>query len=116
MRRVGTVLTIFLLASGLFFIRAEEGSKTELPAAQTSSPIGWEERIQPLVEKIEILREEIFNIALWRYGLFALIVLAAVILSRIIDFFVIVRLKRLTAKTRTALDDIAIEVMRKPLG
>ncbi len=116
MRRAGIVLTIFFLANSLFFLRAEEGrGKLELPAAQTSSPIGWEERIQSLVEKIEILREEIFDIALWQYSLFALIVLAAVILSKLIDFFLIAKLKKLTAKTRTLLDDLTIEVMRRPL-
>lgn len=112
---MGIVLTIFLLVSSLFFVRAEKEARPELSAVETSSPTGWEERIQPLVEKIEILREEIFDIALWQYGLFVLVILIAVILSKVIDFFVIVRLKKLTARTRTSLDDIAIEVMRKPL-
>lgn len=114
MRRIWTILIIFVLAGNLFSLMAEEGSKTE-PATKAESIISWEEKIQPIVEKMEVLKKEIFDIALWQYSLFALVVLATIILSKIIDFFVIVRLKKLTAKTRTPLDDIAIEVMRKPL-
>ncbi len=116
MKKVGTILAILLLAGSFFFVRAEEErARPELPAVEINPLTGWEERIQPLVEKIGILREEIFNIALWQYVLFALVILIALILSKVIDFFVIVRLKKLTARTRTSLDDIAIEVMRKPL-
>ena len=110
-----TGLAISLLVGSLFSLMAEEAGKTEQAAAKAKSLVSWEEKIQPIVEKIEILRREVFNIALWQYGLFALVVLAAVIFSKVIDFLVIVRLKRLTARTRTPLDDIAIEVMRKPL-
>ena len=115
MKRVVIILTIFLLVGGLFFLRAEEGNKTEPPASQTRPLTGWEEKIQPLVDKVEILKGEIFNIALWQYVLFALVVLAAIIFSRVMDFFVVVKLKKLTARTRTSLDDIAVKVMRKPL-
>ena len=110
-----TGLAISVLVGSLFSLMAEEAGKTEQAAAKAKSLVSWEDKIQPIVEKIEILRREIFNIALWQYGLFALVVLGAVIFSKVIDFLVIVRLKKLTARTRTPLDDIAIEVMRKPL-
>ncbi|MCK4326733.1 mechanosensitive ion channel family protein [bacterium] len=115
MRRIWAILAISLLVGSLFSLMAEEAGKTEQAAAKAKSLVSWEDKIQPIVEKIEILRREIFNIALWQYGLFALVVLGAVIFSKVIDFLVIVRLKKLTARTRTPLDDIAIEVMRKPL-
>ncbi|NOX96567.1 MAG: mechanosensitive ion channel family protein, partial [Nitrospirae bacterium] len=115
MKKVLAILAIFFLAGSFFPLFAEEVSKAGPPEAKAKSLTGWEETIQPLVEKIEILKKKVFDIALWRYALFALVVLVAVILAKVIDFFVIVRLKRLTARTLTPLDDIAIEVMRRPL-
>ena len=76
-----TGMATSLLVSSLFSLMAEEVSKAEPPPTETKSLTSWEEKIQPIVDKIEILKSEVFNVALWRYVLFALVVLAAVILS-----------------------------------
>ena len=115
MRRIWAFLTIFFLAGNLFSLTAGEVDNTAPATAKIKSSVSLEGKIQPIVDKVEILKREIFNIALWQYGLFILVVLTSVILSKVIDFCIIIRLKKLTARTRTPLDDIAIEVMRKPL-
>ncbi|MFH1470544.1 MAG: mechanosensitive ion channel family protein [Candidatus Micrarchaeota archaeon] len=57
----------------------------------------------------------IFGNELWQYALSLLIVLASVVLAKIAYYVIRHYIKALTAKTKTKLDDILVEVMEGPL-
>ena len=67
------------------------------------------------LDRIPELRPELLGVPLWQY-LATLIYLAiAYVCVKIFDFIVAVQLKKVASRTRTAVDDLVIELFRGPL-
>ncbi|MCK4423239.1 MAG: mechanosensitive ion channel family protein [Candidatus Omnitrophica bacterium] len=52
---------------------------------------------------------------LWQYGLFLIVILLSVTLAKLLDYFLTEKVKKLTDKTKTRLDDIIAQTMRTPI-
>ncbi len=61
----------------------------------------------------ELLRKEFFGNALWQYGLFFLFVFGALLAGKILDYFLGGRIKRAVEITKTKLDDLVVNVLRR---
>ncbi len=67
------------------------------------------------LDRIEVLRHELFDIPLWQYVASVIYIIASMWLARLIDWFVRVYIKRLTQKTETNLDDMLLELLHGPV-
>ena len=61
----------------------------------------------------ELFQRELLGNAFWQYGLFFIFVFGAVLLAKILDFFLGGRIKGLVKRTKTKLDDLIVEVLRR---
>jgi MscS family membrane protein len=68
------------------------------------------------LDRIETFRTiNVFGEPLWKYLASAIYILLAFYISKVIDFAVLVWLKRLAARTKTELDDLLLGLLRGPL-
>ena len=84
-------------------------------AATTGEPTGWEQMLGPLLDKVKILRVNFLGNELWQYGICLLIVFLSLTAAKLLEYFLREKVRKLTEKTRSRLDDIAVRTMSGPL-
>jgi len=112
MRRLIIGVGILFLLSGLRFVQAEEGQLVVNSSKQAQSIEG---RVGSSQGKVPLLKEKFLGNTIWQYALFLVLILVAVLLARVVDYLFENKMKVLAAKTKTPLDDLAIEIVKQPL-
>lgn len=67
------------------------------------------------LDRVEALQGMLGSYALWQYAAFLVWVVLAFVMAPLVDFVMTRVLKRLTAKTKTDLDDKLLEILHKPV-
>ncbi len=67
------------------------------------------------LDRVPFLRRTVIEIPFWQYLASLIYIFLAFYLSKLLDFVVRGQLRRWSAKTKTALDDILLELLRSPL-
>ena len=67
------------------------------------------------LDRVPFLRRGVIEIPLWQYLASLIYIFLAFYVSRLLDFVVRGQLRRWSAKTRTPLDDLLLELLRSPL-
>jgi MscS family membrane protein len=67
------------------------------------------------LDRVKWLQTSVMGNLLWQYLAALLYVVLAFFTSKVLDYLIQVRLRRLTAKTKTQLDDLVLELVRSPV-
>jgi MscS family membrane protein len=67
------------------------------------------------LDRIEILRKEVFGNPSWQYLAFLIYIIIAFYVSKLLDYVIQVQLRRWAAKTQTRLDDLLLDLLRGPV-
>ena len=124
--------SLWVLLLGLLFGPVGYGAQTNAPDARVATNAAQVEAGVPAVERgtvstgrevyltfgldrLELLQPKVVGNPLWKYVAFLIYVVLAFYVSKLIDWFFHAWLKGRTAKTKTRLDDLVIEVIHGPV-
>ena len=118
-------LLLFVVLSLAWSLWASAQTNTNKPSLTTTNqPSALVEKVarleeHPLTfgfERVRVLREKtVFGEPLWKYGASLVYILLAFYASKLFDFLTRVWLRKLASRTKTALDDLAIGLLRGPV-
>ncbi|HVY70610.1 MAG TPA: mechanosensitive ion channel family protein [Verrucomicrobiae bacterium] len=103
----------------LFLTGAAQGlAAAEVPTKQTPAPAVGDPPATWLtfgLDRVEWLRIPVLGNPLWQYLAALLYVILAFYASKLLDYVIQVHLRKLTAKTKTQIDDLFLELVRGPV-
>jgi MscS family membrane protein len=120
--RTGLLFFVFMLAWSLW-ASAQPGTN-DLSLTGTNRPSALVEKVEHLethpltfgLNRVRLLRDRsLFGEPLWKYGASLAYILLAFYAAKLFDFLTRVWLRRLASRTKTALDDLAIGLLRGPI-
>ena len=121
MRRVVIVVLVFLVTS--LTASAQDAQATAAPtqavaqAAASQTEAAAKPSSQPTfgLDRLPALRYEALGYPLWQYVASLIWVVLAFLLATVADWLMTHQIRRLTAKTKTDLDDRLLEILRTPV-
>jgi len=106
---------------GSIFISMSASAQTNLPTEnnlakgakpEAATDVGW---LTFGLDRIEFLQMPFLGNLLWQYVAALIFVLVAFFATKLVDFFFLVQLKRLSKKTQSTFDDLLVELARGPV-
>lgn len=116
-RRIpSAILFLLFVLNPLRLVAADASTNAPLPAATlasaTNSTNTW---LTFGLDRVEWLQVSVIGNPLWQYLAALIYVVLAFYVSKLLDYLIQVQLRRLTAKTKTQLDDLLLELVRGPV-
>jgi len=112
--RLGTVLTLWSASAITTCAQPLGGAATNAPAAQAVAlqPKAW---LTFGLDRIEWLRVEWLGNPVWQYLASLLYIVLAFFASKLVDYLFQTQFKKLTARTKTQLDDLLVDLAKGPV-
>lgn len=92
--------------------------ETNAPARPVAAPWGVSTNTAALrfgLDSVPALQPKFFDIPLWQYAAMAVYILLALVVSKLLDYLIGVRLKKWAEKTETKWDDIVLGLLHGPV-
>lgn len=110
------MLLLLLALNPLNLVAADISTNAPLPIATaanvTNSTNTW---LTFGLDRVEWLQVSVIGNPLWQYLAALIYVLLAFYASKVLDYLIQVQLRKLTAKTKTQMDDLLLELIRGPV-
>ena len=108
-RNLVTPVLIMLLC---FFALTGAGMTEDV---EREEPVGLELALGPLLDRVQVMRTDIMGNELWQYLFFLIVLFLSLAVAKLSEHFVTDKLKKLTEKTKTHLDDVILSAICGPL-
>ena len=109
---MAAAMILFLCSVTLAAGTADTAETATEPA---ESVTGLEQALSPVLDKVKILRMELLGNELWQYAFSLVILFLSLTAAKLSEYFLTEKVKKITERTRTHLDDIVIQAASGPL-